>query len=143
MSHPYCTQADLLRLRLTTEAELLQLTDPSGLGVIDTAAVSAAAVSASIEIDPYLAPRLSVPLTTVPAPVCRLAGILTVYALYGLAPTEHRQRQYEAAIKTLTGIAAGTLSIGAGDTAAPPPADPAVQWGSEPAAWGRGAEGGL
>lgn len=141
MSHPYCTLADLLRLRIATDAELIQLTDPSGLGVIDTAAVSAAAVAASIEIDPYLAPRLTVPLTTVPEPVCRLAGILTVYNLYGLAPTEHRQRQYEAAIKTLASIAAGTLSVGAGETAAP--ADATVQWGSEPAAWGRGPGGGL
>lgn len=143
MSHPYCTLADLLRLRLATEAELIQLTDPAGLGTIDEDAVTAAAISASIEIDPYLAPRLAVPLTTVPEPVCRLAGILTVYSLYGLAPTEHRQRQYEAALKTLSQIAAGTLSIGAETAAAPAPAGDSVRWGSEPAAWGRGADGGL
>ena len=142
MGHPYCTLADLLRLRLATEAELIQLTDTAGLGVIDADAVTAAATAAAIECDPYLAARLSVPLTTIPEPVVRLAGILTVYHLYGLAPTEHRQRQYEAAIKTLTQIAAGTLRLGT-EASTPPPADDAVQWGSTPAAWGRGADGGL
>lgn len=137
----YCTLADILALRIATEAELIQLTDAGGLGVIDESAVEAAAAAASIEIDPYLSPRMTLPLTSVPDPVRRWAAILTVYQLYGLAPTEHRQRQYEAAIKALTQVASGTLSLGVAESTVSTP--DSILWGSEPAAWGRGTDGGL
>jgi len=139
-SPPYCTAQDLLDLRLCTEAELIQLTDTQGLGVIDAPTVAAAAETAAIEIDPYLAAKTPVPLTVVPAPVVRLAGVLTRFYLYSQAPTEHVQRQYDAAIRSLEQIAKGQLLVGA---EVPAPSPEAVQWESVPTVWGRGSDGGL
>ena len=137
---PYCTLQDLLDLRLCTEAELIQLTDTDGQGAIDEAAVAGAAETAAIEIDPYLASKTAVPLAAVPAPVVRLAGVLTRYYLYVHAPTEHVQRQYDAAIRTLERIASGQILIGAD---VPAPSSDGMQWESIPVVWGRGSGGGL
>jgi len=146
MSHspPYCTAADLVAMRLMDETELLQLTDTAGLGVIDEAAVAGAAETAAIEIDPYLAPVATVPLTVVPPAVCRLACILTRFYLYHHSPTEHVQKQYDAAIKTLGLMAAGTIGFGAAPAATPqPPAEPQFQFDAGARAWGRDSGGGL
>lgn len=137
----YCTAADLIALRVATEEELIQLTG-AGLGVIDEGAVSAAAETAAIEIDPYLAGKTAVPLAEVPDPVRRLACILTRYNLYTSDPTEHVQRQYDAAIRTLRGIADGTLQIGASVPALPE--DDGPQFDALPPVWGRNSTtGGL
>jgi phage gp36-like protein len=141
-SPAYCTAADLLALAIADESELIQLTDRAGLGIIDEARVIAAAETAAIEIDPYLAPRTPVPLASVPDPVRRLACVLTRFYLYTQDPTEHVQRQYDSAIKTLTAIAKGGILIGAEVPA--PPADDGPQFGSIAPVWHRDpASGGL
>lgn len=139
-SPAYCTQDDLLALRICTEVELIQLTDAGGLGVIDAEAVAAAAETAAIEIDPYLAPRATVPLASVPDPIKRLACVLTRYYLYTGGPTDHVADQYKAAIRTLERMASGEIGIGAAGLT---PDASGAEWTSSPGAWGRGEGGGL
>ncbi|AUB85166.1 gp436 family protein [Candidatus Thiodictyon syntrophicum] len=143
-SPAYCTSADLLAMHIADEAELIQLTDSAGLGVIDEAKVAGAAETAAVEIDPYLEARTSVPLTVVPGAIRRLAAVLTRFYLYSQAPTEHVQRQYDAAIKSLEAMAAGKIGFGAAPAEVPAaPPEPGLQWESGAHAWGRDSGGGL
>lgn len=136
---PYCTAQDLIALRIATVEELVQLTGP-GLGVIDEAEVAGAAEAAAIEIDPYLAGKTAVPLASVPDPVRRLACVLTRFNLYTFDPPEHVQRQYDASIRTLRGIADGILQIGA---LVPAPAgDDGPQFDAIAPVWGRDRDSG-
>jgi len=57
---PYCTEADLLNQ--LTPAELVQLTDDTGAGTVDSAKVDAALAAASATIDAYAGGRYTLPL---------------------------------------------------------------------------------
>lgn len=77
---PYCTLADIEK-RLP-EAVLVDLTDDTGAGVVDTDAVDAAIGDADEEIDAFLAMRYALPFTAVPAIVLRMSADLSVCRLY-------------------------------------------------------------
>src|SRR3972149_1019378 len=57
---PYATQADLLNQ--ITQAELVQLTDDTGSGSVDSAKVDSALNAASATIDAYAGARYTLPL---------------------------------------------------------------------------------
>ncbi|MGH9805062.1 MAG: gp436 family protein [Candidatus Acidiferrales bacterium] len=57
---PYCNEADLLNQ--LTQAELVQLTDDTGAGTVDSAKVDAALAAASATIDAYAGGRYTLPL---------------------------------------------------------------------------------
>ena len=59
---PYATQADLLNQ--ITQAELVQLTDDTGSGSVDSAKVDSALNAASATIDAYAGARYTLPLQT-------------------------------------------------------------------------------
>lgn len=94
------------------EAELIQLTDRAGAGVVDEDVVDRAIADADAEIDAYLAKRVSLPLASVPAVLDRTAAVLARYHLYNDAPTELVQSQYDAALRLLRDVANGLVSLG-------------------------------
>ena len=74
----YCTQSDLLNQ--TTTAELVQLTDDTGAGTVDSAKVDAAINAASATIDAYAGARYTLPLET-SEKVKQLCVDLAIYEL--------------------------------------------------------------
>lgn len=109
----YIVQDDLLGQ--LPQAQLVQLTDDIGNGVIDETRVTQAITDAEAEIDGYVATRYAVPIAApVPALIKKLAIDITVYNLW-------RRRQkipdmirtaYEDAVKKLEAIAKGTITLG-------------------------------
>lgn len=111
----YATQDDLLKQ--IREAELIQLTDESDLGVIDAATVDGALVNASAQIDGYLGGRYDLPLATVPGILVKICVDIAIYNLYALGhgPPESRSDIYANDIRLLLKIAEGKISLGSGD----------------------------
>ncbi len=123
----YATVADLIAR--TDEALLLRLTDETGMGLIDDAAVTLALADASSEVDGILQHKYAVPLNTIPE---RLVGLVCDIAFYRLhvaqIPNEDTAARYKAAVSYLRDVAAGRLSLY-------PVSDPvatAPAWGSIP-----------
>ena len=75
---PYATQADLLNQ--ITQTELVQLTDDTGAGSVDSAKVDAALNAASATIDAYAGARYTLPLQS-SEKVKQLAVDLAIYEL--------------------------------------------------------------
>lgn len=121
----YATQDDLVKR--FGEAELLQLTDPTGgLGAIDAARVAQALADADRLIDGYCGGRYAIPLAPVPDLVNRIAADLARYYLHTTQPPELVKDNYAAAVKQLDAIAAGRLTLQAGAVATAEAADSSV-----------------
>ena len=75
---PYATQADLLNQ--ITQTELVQLTDDTGAGSVDSAKVDSALNAASATIDAYAGARYTLPLQS-SEKVKQLAVDLAIYEL--------------------------------------------------------------
>lgn len=82
---PYCTQADIQALELT-EKELIQLTDDTDAGSVDSVMVTAAIAKADAEIDAYCQAVYTVPFTTIPAIVKGWSATLAAFNLYRNRP---------------------------------------------------------
>lgn len=107
----YATLANMLSA--FREEEIIQLTDRTGSGAIDTDVVDNALSQAEAEIDPYLAVRYTVPLDPVPPVVTMWACDIARYRLYNAAVTDVVAERYKSAISSLTRVAAGTIKLGA------------------------------
>lgn len=118
---PYATSASLIARY--SEDELIQLTDVNRTGVIDTGVLNQAIADADGEIDSYLAVRYSLPLATVPTALTRIACDVTRYRLYDNRAPEEVRKRYEDAVKWLSAVANGSVSLGL------PPAQAPVQSG--------------
>lgn len=106
----YATKQDLID-RVGAEA-LVQLTDRSGAGDIDDEVIARALADADADINGYLAARATLPLAApYPPLLVRLACTLAHYYLY-VQPTEAVVTRYKAAVRTLEGLADGTVSLG-------------------------------
>jgi phage gp36-like protein len=110
----YCTQADIeKRIGL---AELLQLTDRSRSGQIDTDAVAAAIVDAATELEVYLTGRYTLPFASIPPALVPLAVSLAVYNLFsarrGGGMIDDVRNRYRDAIRLLEKINSGEVSLG-------------------------------
>jgi phage gp36-like protein len=114
----YCTEANLITQYGIDE--LIQLTDRTDSGLVDSAVVSAALDAADAEIDSYLAVRYTLPLATVPAVVVQLAGVIARYRLHDDREIPVVRKNYEDAVDSLKRLAKGSMVlIGAGSNAAP------------------------
>jgi phage gp36-like protein len=113
---PYATLADLI-VR-TSEDELIQLTDPAHVQVLDEDVVNMALVDASTVIDGYLAGRYPVPLDPVPPILVGYCCDMALARLYRDAIPEHKQRRADDAVKFLAAVAKGHINLG-------PKSDPA------------------
>lgn len=97
------------------EDRLIELTDDDRQGAVDQSKIDAAINVAQGEVDGYLQERYSIPLVPVPALVKGACRDITVYHLYSRKTEEvpdTRQKRYDNAIKLLTKIAAGQISLG-------------------------------
>ncbi|MDI1278069.1 DUF1320 domain-containing protein [Methylobacter sp.] len=104
---PYCSQQNLIDE--FTEAELIQLTDAEGLGVINIVVVDRAIARADREINRYLSGRTDLPL--VGDDVVDLACDISRYYLYVNGAPEHVQKRYDDAIKALEKMAKKELAV--------------------------------
>lgn len=105
----YATQADLVDRFGSTE--LAQRTNRVDGQTIDTVVLGRALADADAEIDGYLATRYTLPLTSTPVVLVRLACDLARYRLYDDGvPATVRQR-YEDAVAMLKRIAQGDAQL--------------------------------
>jgi len=108
----YCIQTDILEQ--LDEDTLIELTDDTGTGCVDTSAVTRAIADADAEIDGYCAVRYDVPFSTVPVMIRKISVDIAVYNLFsrrGAVP-EERDKRYANALKFLTNVAKGIISLG-------------------------------
>lgn len=106
----YANQADL-QTRFKDQ-ELIELTDETGTGEIDVAAVAVALADTDAEINGYLAGRYSLPLTQTSPELVRLACDIARYRLYDTRATEQVKARYDEAIKKLRDVSIGKASLG-------------------------------
>lgn len=111
----YSTQADLEEQ--ISRAELVELTDDSGVGSVDTSALARAVADADAEIDSYCGGRYSVPFDPVPAIIRKISVDMAIYHLFSrrsvLKVPEERQKRYDNAIRFLRDVSRGLISLGA------------------------------
>ncbi len=119
----YCTHADLLKRM--SEADLIELTDDAGAGVLDSDAEARAIADADGEIDGYCGSRYTVPFSPVPGMIRKLSVDIAIYNLYGLRPLlklpEEITARYDNAVRFLKDVAKGLVKLGAD---APTPVNP-------------------
>ncbi len=96
------------------QSELIQLTDRAQppTGAIDDTVLNAALADANAEIDGYLMGVYQLPLPTVPANLVILACDIARYKLYDDRATEQVTKRYDDAVKYLTRVGKGELSLG-------------------------------
>lgn len=118
---PYASKQDMIDR--FGEAELMQITDRTSMGVIGDDVILQAQKDGDAEIDSYLRPQYKLPLAQVPSNLVRLACDIYRYYLYGNLVPDYAQKRYDAAISTLNKISAGKLDLNedSSGTGAPPP----------------------
>lgn len=122
--------------------ELQQLTDRAmpPLGAIDDGVLDQALVAADAIIDPYLATAgYQVPLASPPQIVSDYACDIARYRLYTAAVPEHVEKRYDDAIKFLTAVSAGKITLGATGASAPKSAT-VIQFARSPRVFAREAD---
>lgn len=97
------------------EAEMIQLTDTTGTGVVDTARLALELESASGQMDVYLGARHALPLSDITQgqtnDLTRICCDIARYRLWNDAASDEVRLRYQDAIKTLEMIAKGTLPL--------------------------------
>lgn len=106
----YATQQDL-EDRFGAD-ELIQLTDRTNVGAIDSTVVSRALGDADAEINGYLAAQYTLPLATVPAVLVRLACDIARYQLGADRVTEAMRERYKDAVSFLKSLSKGDAQLG-------------------------------
>ncbi|PKN35648.1 MAG: DUF1320 domain-containing protein [Deltaproteobacteria bacterium HGW-Deltaproteobacteria-19] len=117
----YSTQTDIEEQ--VSQAELIELTDDTGAGSVDTSAVARAIADADAEIDGYCGARYTVPFSPAPAMIRKLSVDIAVYNLFSrrsnLKMPEDRQKRYDNAVRFLRDVSRGLISLGADAPAEP------------------------
>lgn len=112
----YATISDLIDR--FTEAEMIDLTDTTALGVLDMAPIDRALVDADAEIDSALIGRYAIPVAPVPDLLVRIACDLARYALHADRPTDIVTERAKIARTLLSQIADGKRLLDAAPVAA-------------------------
>lgn len=120
----YATQQDLVD-RFGSD-ELIQLTDRTNVGTIDSTVVTRALGDADAEINGYLAGQYALPLATVPAVLVRLACDIARYQLSADRVTESVRDRYKDAVAMLSKISRGDVQLGVAVGQAPAPTDSGI-----------------
>lgn len=107
----YATQQDLIDR--FGQAELDQVADVSGTGVLDATRIARALGDADGEIDAALRGRYALPLGAIPELLRRIACDLARESLYEDMPTKVVEDRAKRSRDLLLGIAKGTLTIDA------------------------------
>jgi phage gp36-like protein len=110
----YATQQDIIDRY--GEDELIVAADHDGDGTADTAVVEQGLQDASEEIDVYIGERYPLPLAVVPPVLKRVCVDMALYHMSAPpAITEEKRKRFEDAVKLLTLISTGKVSLGASD----------------------------
>lgn len=109
---PYATAADLDDY--FGNAEVLIAADRDGDGTADTDVITTGLTAATEEIDSYLAVRYDLPLAATPGVLTRVCGVMAMYHMSINSPsmTDAKREGYEDAIKWLTKLAKGHVTLG-------------------------------
>lgn len=144
----YATEADIIAIH--SEDGLNRLADLDGNGVRDAEKVSRALADAAALIDGYIAVRVSLPISPVPAILKNLSVDIAVYRMASDAGllSEDMRKRYEDAIAFLRDLAAGKATlpiprINPNDTTGPGASPQAVIIDSAPRLFGRRSLRGL
>lgn len=130
----YCTKQDLVDE--FTEAELIQLTDVSGLGVVDDTAVEKAIARADRKINRYLGGSNELPVDN--DSVTDLACDIARYYLYADSVPELVEKRFYDALKELEKIAARLLAL-SDSSGAETVGEAALEFSSSTSVFGRDA----
>lgn len=108
---PYTSLADLNDRY--GERLLIDLTDRSEtpVGAVVTATVDRALADTDAMIDGFLAGRYVLPLAEVPPLIADLAQMIAIWKLHVYEPNPKIEADYKAAVKSLEGIASGTIRL--------------------------------
>lgn len=108
---PYAVQQDIID-RYGSDS-LYVAFDRDGNGALDTDAVTRSLSDASEEIDTYLIGRYPLPLAATPKILTFICVDIAMYkGSNATAVTEEKRTRYEDAIRLLTKIAKGEISLG-------------------------------
>jgi phage gp36-like protein len=101
-------------------AEVLIAADRNGDGIADSGVIIDSLADSSAEIDSYLAVRYTLPLASVPSVLVRVCCEITMYriSINGPSMTEEKRVRYEDAVKWLTNLSKGIVTIGVGEDTA-------------------------
>lgn len=105
----YATQTDLIER--FGELELAQRTNRVDGATIDTVVLGRALADADAEIDSYLATRYTLPLSSTPLVVNRLACDITRYRLFDDGVPETVRERYLDAVSVLKRLASGDMLL--------------------------------
>lgn len=131
----YCTLEDMVnRFDLN---ELIQLSNNSGQGVINSQVVEAAIRDASNLIDGYISGRYTLPLTNVPAVLTKQCADIARYNLYDNAVSEVVEKNYKAALDYLMQVGKGHLKLGLSTDSQAAESDQMIQMESTATVFGR------
>ena len=108
---PYATLANLIER--FGELELTQLTDAASPGLIDEAVVTRALADAEAVVDGHLGGRYTLPLASVPPVLTGAVCDLARARLYKDAMPEVVKQRHEDALKYLTLLGQGKITLGA------------------------------
>lgn len=117
----YATIEDLIAAIPRGEQELIELTDRTGSGEIDSVKVERALETATNLINTYVAKVATLPLSVVPPTLRDHCANIARYQLYGDAPHEEIRKRYEQAIAWLRDLVAGKADLGVPQDEAPTP----------------------
>ncbi|WP_036204735.1 phage protein Gp36 family protein [Marinobacter sp. MCTG268] len=131
----YASQADLVER--FGERELVNLTDRSGTGSIDSSVLTVALEDASAEIDGYLAARYQLPLTSVPTVLVRVCADIARYFLHDDNQGDVVEARYKSAVALLKQLASGQVSLGLSDSGESPESNDGAEMQSGGRVWGR------
>ena len=107
----YATEQDIIDRY--SQDELYLAFDRDGDGALDAGAVTKALADASAEIDGYLVGRYNLPLAAAPAILTGLAVDIALYkGSVSTTQTEEKRQRYEDAVRYLTKVAEGKISLG-------------------------------
>lgn len=108
----YCILADIQEQ--IPESDLIQLTDDSDTGAVDTTVTDRAIADADAEINGYCAERYAVPFSPVPDIVRKFSVDICIYNLFSRrqGAGEDRRNRYNDAIRFLQNVAKGLVTLG-------------------------------
>lgn len=101
------------------QQELIELTDHTNIGVINTLVLASALADADAEINAYIGSRYTLPLANVPPILVKFAADVARYQLYDTRASEQVKQRYDDAIKFFKALAIGTVSLGLNSLNAP------------------------
>ena len=108
----YCTQQDMIdRFGNDTVVELTDRAIPP-TNTIDTTVLDRAIEDATSFINGFLQSRYTLPLSSIPSVIKRLAVDITRYYLHDEHVPEHVDNKFKSAEKTLKSVSKGEVNLG-------------------------------